>query len=234
MDYNLFAKSKDGKFLFEGPLSDDNINIKILFVMEEPHGEELNCFWMKEKVLTQKEGTRYYNVLGAFAKKILNEKNNASALKQCAYINFYPFKGDSSAKLDKETRKSYKDLIKDWKKTQKNKGIFDLESAHSITFESSNQELLCNRLKIIKDALDHGIDVAAFHEIAEKLTSDKTFEGMFKKSDDYVDNKYHIACYQYKNTAKLHAIPHPATRWNSNFNYKTHAKILNISSVYSE
>lgn len=231
---DLFVKSISKKSFYEGPLSDDTANIRVLFVMEEPHGEELNCFWMKEKVLTRKEGANYYHVLGAFAKRILNEKNNTVALKQCAYINFYPFKGGASSKLDNVTGKSYKNLIKDWKKMQNENSILDLTSAHSITFESANEDILCNRLKIIKNALENGIDVVAFHEIAEYIITDKNFANMLNKTIDYKDNNYRIVCFQYNNGAKLHSAPHPKTRGKINFNYTDLAKILNISSVYSE
>ena len=221
MDDTLFTRSKDGK-LYEGPLGENSDNIKLLFVMKEPNGDDLNCFWMKEKVITRKEGTKYYNVLGAFAKSFINVNTHEVALERSAYINLYPFDGKSEAIPNSETGKSYIDLINDvnvWKNVRK------LDVAEPIFKGCTKKQILCNRLKIIKDALENNISVVVHFEIADMIVNCSILSNCFEKKD-IKKEKYHISSFRYKDKkSKLYAIPHPA----SMLKYSELEKILNTT-----
>lgn len=213
MNENLFIKNKQGKLL-EGPLSDKPT--KILFVMKEPNGEKLNCFWMKDNVLSRKDGSKYYNVLGAFAKSIIGESHHLS-LEQCAYINLYPDSGTSNV-----AGGEYKKLIA----LCKGKPIKETQNT-----KASLNQILDDRFRIIKYALENGISVVAHFEIANVLAKYSPLTDYLEETTDYEKNKYHITSYQYKNKAKLYAMPHPAY----SIKYDTLSKILKLkSSVYPE
>lgn len=228
MDDRLFIRGKNGE-LYEGPLGDKANNIKLLFVMKEPNGERLECFWMKDKVITKEEGTRYYNVLGAFAKSFLKTSHH-DALMQIAYINLYPFKGCGTSKRDNE-EKSYLDLMDTWEQYKDSNTLLDLDSADIIEFSSSHEEILCNRIKIIKNALDNGISVVAFYDIANNLYFDKNFKGLFQREQSKREYPYFpIISYIYYNGAKLYGIPH----LNRRYSYQKLKDNLEITSVYPE
>ena len=212
MNENLFITNEQGKLL-EGPLSDKPT--KILFVMKEPNGEKLNCFWMRDNVLARKDGSKYYNVLGAFAKSIIGESHHSS-LEQCAYINLYPYNGKSNV-----AGGGYKKLIALWRK----KSVKENEDTKDLNNKINN------RFQIIKDALENGISVVAHFEIADVLAKYSDLKNDLEKTTDYEKNKYHITSYQYKDKAKLYAMPHPAY----SIKYDTLSKILKLkSSVYPE
>ena len=214
MNQTLFIKDQNGNLL-EGPLS---ATTTLLIVLKEPntgkqsHTDDLNCFWLKDIVIKKDKGikktggTRFYKVLGAFAKAILNEQDHQDALKQCAYINLYPFKGGSVAEGDEQAQKSYCDIMKDWREN-----ILS-EPAGPICFKSSNVEILRNRLAIIKSALENNIHVAVHTEIFACLINDAAFKEHLSDGGYYTRGPYLYPCYTYKNKAKLYAIPHPMRR----------------------
>lgn len=227
MDDKLFARSEDRKKLYEGPLSDKPT--KLLFVMKEPNGEKLECFWMKDKVITREEGARYYNVLGAFAKTFIKMSHH-DALMHIAYINLYPFKGHSTSIRDPQ-KKSYLDLMDTWEQLKNSNTLLNLDSADKIKFDSSHEEILCNRIKIIKNALDNGISVVAFYDIANNLYCDKNFKDLFKPEKSIKEYPYFpIVSYKYHNGAKLYGIPH----LNRRYSYQKLKDNLGITSVYPE
>lgn len=227
MDDKLFARSEDRKKLYEGPLSDKPT--KLLFVMKEPNGEKLECFWMKDKVITREEGARYYNVLGAFAKTFIKMSHH-DALMHIAYINLYPFKGHSTSIRDPQ-KKSYLDLMDTWEQHKNSNTLLNLDSANKIKFDSSHEEILCNRIKIIKNALDNGISVVAFYDIANNLYCDKNFKDLFKPEKSNKEYPYFpIVSYKYHNGAKLYGIPH----LNRRYSYQKLKDNLGITSVYPE
>lgn len=214
MTNKLFIKSKSGE-LYEGPMSDKTI--KILFVMKEPNGPDLTCFWMKNVVHNINNerignGIKYYNVLGEFAKHIIGKEKQAS-LEESAYINLYPFDGKAESTVNFVTGKSYKDLnkVKVWKE------IINLNDAKAITKQSTNKDILSNRLRIIKDALEDKIVVVAHYEIVDKIVGFSVLKDDFKKTAEFQENKYHIASYEYKNKTKLYAAPHPSRVSNAFF-----------------
>ena len=220
MDNKLFIKGENGEF-YEGPLSDKPT--KLLFVMKEPNGEKLECFWMKDKVITREEGARYYNVLGAFAKSISNVNSHKEAWEQSAYINLYPFDGKSKAVSNHEICKSYIDLINainEWESTT------ELDTAEPIDETSTKSQILCNRLKIIEIALENDISVAVHFEIADMIINHSVLS-KYLKNENVINVKHHIASFQYKDKkAKLYAISHPANR---QLKYSELEKILNTT-----
>ena len=232
MDDKLFIRSEDGKTLYEGPLGENANNIKLLFVMKEPNGEELNCFWIK-RVFNKDEktrfATRYYNVLGAFAKSFIKMSHH-DALMHIAYINLYPFKGHSTSIRDPQ-KNSYLDLMDTWELHKNSNILLNLDSANEIKFVSSHEEILCNRIKIIKNALDNEISVVAFYDIANNLYCDKNFKDLFKPEKVNKEYPYFpIASYKYYNGAKLYGIPH----LNRRYSYQKLKDNLEITSVYPE
>ena len=165
---------------YEGLLGD---TAKLLIVLKEPHGDEWNCFWMKEKVLPRKEGTRYFNVLGAFTKKILGTQTKIEALAQCAFVNLYPYDGKASAEKDG----GYAKMIRVWKKKEADEDL---------------QKLLENRLKIIKNALDSAVPVVAPREIARQIKGEFSLQDAGPWLGDY-------PCYT-DGKRTVFAISHPA------------------------
>ena len=225
MDNKLFIKGENGEF-YEGPLSDKPT--KLLFVMKEPNGDKLNCFWMKDVVDNinnerREIGLKYYNVLGAFAKSISNVNSHKEAWEQSAYINLYPFDGKSKAVSNPETCKSYIDLINainEWESTT------ELDTAEPIDKTSTKSQILCNRLKIIEVALENDISVAVHFEIADMIINHSVLS-KYLKNENVINAKHHIASFQYKDKkAKLYVIPHPTNR---RLKYSELEKILNTT-----
>jgi len=82
----------------------DNEQVKVLFIMCEPSsgGEEVKegKFWFfdvinqNQRIKWKKREARYFDVLGRIACLLLSEDDKFEALKQCAYVNLYPKKGE--------------------------------------------------------------------------------------------------------------------------------------------
>ena len=89
MDDRLFIRGENGE-LYEGPLGENADNIKLLFVMKEPNGEELNCFWLKQVFKGKETGTRYFNNLNIYIEKLFGRKAEIKdeLLNKMAFINF--------------------------------------------------------------------------------------------------------------------------------------------------
>lgn len=186
---DLFIEGKEGRLTKREP--------SLLIVMKEPHGDKLDCFWMQKVLNKEEKGARYYNVLGAFARHILNEKSHQEALAQCAYINLFPFWGEKCV----QSGKGYSAVMK-WEKGA---------DVGSINEKSTPEAILANRLAIIKSALESGISVAAHKEIVARLAADDRF-GLTQLAD-YTKEAYPLACYDYAcGRAKVYALPHPAGR----------------------
>ena len=203
LNEELFIK-ENGAF-YEGCLSEINPP-KLLIVMKEPNGDHLNCFWIKnviKNVLSdpkERGEQRYFKILGAFAQRIVGESDHKTALEQCAFINLYPFKGKSSQSKS-DANESYLALMKKWDKE------FSPKQGQPICKKdlSDLNKILCNRLQIIKDALEQKIPVAAHRQIANRLVNTEGYE--LQQIEDYVKG---YACYEYKNGTKVYALPHPA------------------------
>ena len=96
---------------------DDSIKsldeVSLVFILKEPNsgGKLADKFWFKEIVEQNKSSNSYYSKLGKIACLLLGygDKQKASALKQCAYINLYPVKGG------KEASEQYKKVIEAFK-----------------------------------------------------------------------------------------------------------------------
>ena len=110
MDIGKFFISQNGEPI-EGYLS-DNHQPKILIILKEPHTDDNLIFWFyrvvnnmedfKEKSARTGTGKRFFNIIGNIACALLKyEKNDAAAketaLKQCAFINLYPYDGKAYA-----------------------------------------------------------------------------------------------------------------------------------------
>lgn len=106
---DLFYKPDEGKAI-EGYLGEEaKEECKILFVLREPHEDNPDGFWFNEKVVNPKpqeerQGQRYFKSFGTLAYKLLGGKDDSpcdckleEALRHCAYINIYPFSGESNA-----------------------------------------------------------------------------------------------------------------------------------------
>jgi hypothetical protein len=90
----LFCKNIEGYL----GCAEDPGKYEILFVFREPNDvNQQNGFWFKEVVEGKKLGTKYKNVLGRIANKLLNKNDDYSQiLKECAYMNISPFCGRNS------------------------------------------------------------------------------------------------------------------------------------------
>ena len=171
----------------EGPLSENPT--KLLIVLKEPHGENWNCFWMKDEVLEMKKYTkRYFNVLGAFACKILGESDKREALKKCAFINLYPYNGEATA-----NNGGFEMLMKEWKDAS----------------TPQKSELLKNRINILKSALESNISIMTLPVIAKQIQ--KQFD-LIKDDKGYTNNPTYYS-YSCKNSdSKVYCICHRAYR----------------------
>ncbi len=141
---DLFCKNKNEKPI-EGYLGDEaKTDCKILFVLREPDDPEpQNGFWFKNVIEGGIGGTKYKNVLGMIANKLLNNSKERlddykQILKECAYINVYPFCGKST-KTD-----MCKEVINTLKSAEANKG-------DSIDCRSNAEAIANNRFRIIQD-----------------------------------------------------------------------------------
>lgn len=188
MNISLYRKAKS-EDLLEGPLSEKEP--LLLIILKEPHAQVHDYFWMRDSVLKLRKGTRkYFNVLGAFAKKILCADSKKDALESCAYINLYPENGGANI-----SGGGFEKMIKYWKDQKA---------------DSEMQSLINERLEIIKDALESGVSIMTHPQIAQLIARDF---GLLQV-DDYAGNKKYC-CYDYKNgTAKVYCICHPASRIN--------------------
>ena len=91
----------------EGFIGNPN-ECKILFILKEPDTGSAEEFWFKKGVDQCGKGAkRYFHILGKIAAKILDRSGDLdnddflqSVLKECAYINLYPIKGETSASDD--------------------------------------------------------------------------------------------------------------------------------------
>jgi hypothetical protein len=92
----------------EGYIGDEK-KADILFILREPHGQKLEKFWFKADVVYGDMGKKYLNILGTLAQKLFNDEttDKKTLLKNCAYINLFPFCGGATAsKKYKATRKA--------------------------------------------------------------------------------------------------------------------------------
>ncbi|MBQ6823074.1 MAG: hypothetical protein IJN82_07200 [Clostridia bacterium] len=186
---DLFIEGKEGRLTKREP--------SLLIVMKEPHADKLDCFWMQKVLNKEEKGARYYNVLGAFARHILNKETHREALAQCAYINLFPFWGEKCV----QSGKGYSAVMDADKDGE----------VGEICEESTHKAILANRFAIIKSALDSGISVAAHKEIVGLLAKEARF-GLTQLAD-YTKEAYPLACYDYAGgRAKVYALPHPAGR----------------------
>lgn len=141
---NLFCKH--GTTLIEGYLGNPD-ECEILFVLREPDDPEpQKGFWFRDVVCgkqTGKTGTKYKNVLGMIAHKLLGgseerQGDYSQVLRKCAYINAFPFYGKSS-------------------ETDRCKAVIDALSSDgadkggSIDCNSDVKAIANNRNRIIKD-----------------------------------------------------------------------------------
>lgn len=107
-DYTL--KSSDNAKI-EGALSNEYTS-KMLIVLKEPHSDDDQIFWFYNVVnnLNDKSGKnarrgtgkRFFNILGSMACSILKDETDKEiALKNCAYINLYPYDGKAVSEYNK-------------------------------------------------------------------------------------------------------------------------------------
>ena len=202
MDDRLFIRGKNGE-LYEGPLGDKANNIKLLFVMKEPDGEELNCFWLKQVFKDEEKGIRYFNSLNIYIGKLFGKKAKIKdeLLNKIAFINLFPFFGKSHV----VEGKGYSALMQDsvWKDAK------TAELKEQISVNDENKIILRNRIEIIKNALDNGVCIVAHFEIIDFMK--KHFREI-ELVDTIEDNDFHINSYLYKGDEKIYAIQHPTTR----------------------
>lgn len=89
---------------YEGLIGDGEYMPEVLFLMREPNCKNETHFWFKNNVVQRRygtsadtnekpEGARYFNVLSALAKKILQTEDEF-VLQRCAYMNLYPYSGE--------------------------------------------------------------------------------------------------------------------------------------------
>ena len=108
-----FALSDDGKPI-EGFLGDEQ-NAELLIILKEPNNNNQPDFWFYNVVnnllgsqgesVRDRKGLRFLRILGKLSCSILKEKSDddddiEAALKKCAFINLYPFDGESYAGKD--------------------------------------------------------------------------------------------------------------------------------------
>ncbi len=209
MNDKLFIRGK------EGPLGDSADTIKLLFVMKEPNGEKLNCFWMKD-VFTgnehakSREVTRYFNVLNIYIEKLLGQRatrrKKDEILKQIAFINLFPFFGEKSTKPGH----GYSALMQKsvWVKAKREK------VKEKITVKNDYEKILRNRIEIIINALESDAFVVAHFEIVKMLKEylNSTEQTIIKQTDSIEKNKFNIKSYSYKGDEKIYAVQHPQSR----------------------
>lgn len=107
---DLFYKPEGKDKHIEGYLGDSN-ECEILFVLREPHEDNQQEFWFKNAIDKEpKERDQYEKKyilsLGTLAYKLLGGNDDSpcvckleEALRKCAYINIYPFSGESSSSI---------------------------------------------------------------------------------------------------------------------------------------
>ena len=214
MNDKLFIRDETGE-LCEGPLGGSADKIKLLFVMKEPNGKKLDCFWMKD-VFTGKESaksreaTRYFNVLNIYIEKLLGQRatrrEEDEILKQIAFINLFPFFGEKST----EPGHGYSALMQKsvWKNAKNEK------VKEKITVKNDYDKILRNRIEIIMNALESGAYVVAHYEIVKKLKEylNSTEQTIIKPTGSIGENKFNIKSYSYKGAEKIYAVQHPQSR----------------------
>lgn len=143
---DLFYKVMDteGKTVaIEGYLGKPE-DCEILFVLREPDDPEPQTgFWFGDVVCGKKPGTKYKNVLGIIANKLLDGRKErqgdySEILKKSAYINAFPFYGKNS-KTDK-----CKEVIEALTSADADKG-------DCINCNSDAKAIANNRLRIMRD-----------------------------------------------------------------------------------
>ena len=200
MDDRLFIRGENGE-LYEGPLGENAYNIKLLFVMKEPNGEELNCFWLKQVFKGKETGTRYFNNLNIYIEKLFGRKAEIKdeLLNKMAFINLFPFFGKSHV----VEGKGYSALIQDsvWEDAK------TAELKKQITVNDNNKTILRNRIEIIKNALDNGAYVVAHYEIVDMLA--KIDKNIVRVNPKVEERDHHIAAYIYKGKNQIFSVQHP-------------------------
>ena len=218
MNDKLFIRDETGE-LCEGPLGGSADKIKLLFVMKEPNGKKLNCFWMKNvftgnKQAKSREATRYFNVLNIFSSYLLIHilrvillgqratiREEDEILKQIAFINLFPFFGEKST----EPGHGYSALMQKsvWVKAKNEK------VKEKITVKNDYDKILRNRIEIIMNALESGAYVVAHYEIVKKL---EEYLNSTEQTNSIGENKFNIKSYLYKGAEKIYAVQHPQSR----------------------
>lgn len=177
----------DGKPI-EGFLGDEE-KADILFVLREPNtnGKLTKSFWFKNAAFDigydecdakdKRARTKYKKVLGKFATGFEKE------IKNCAYINLYPFSGEGSKS------KLYKNALKELQDKSINK-------EYQCQVVKDYKELIDNRLEVIKKCGCKNVVTTSdiFYALKRYYEKDKgiekDFNGTYKYKNDRVFNSF--------------------------------------------
>ena len=155
---DLFVRNENGDVI-EGYLGDDK-QAEILFLLREPNsgGKGADNFWFydairnnidfdkihnpRERRTAKIAQTKYINVLRKLSQLVLKEgKEKEELLRQCAYINLYPFSGE------REQSKDYVDTLDMLMHFKYNDQKIE---TMKIAKDSPKENIISNRLKILE------------------------------------------------------------------------------------
>ena len=211
MEFNENGFYKHNGNFIEGFIGDDKKSldeVRLVFILKEPNSgnNEADTFWFKNTVEGAENGDKldryqnvYYNKLGKIACLLLGygDKQKASALKQCAYINLYPVKGG------KEASEQYKKVIEAFK----NKDVSN-DFANSRWDIINNLPNDCKIITVEKIFNAIKINKTPNNEIIQKLTI----------KNNRVDKKFKAFSFNNgKGKIEVYSIYHPQARGRNSF-----------------
>lgn len=143
---------------YEGLIGDGDYMPEVLFLMREPNSKNATYFWFKKDVVQRRYGTsadkkqkpvgaRYFNTLSALAKKMLQTEDEF-VLQRCAYMNLYPYRGESRQSQE------YKDTLSAFRNVEnKVEGM----NFGDMSKEQDTSIVAVHRAHVIQNAIDKGV-----------------------------------------------------------------------------
>lgn len=197
-----------GDDVIEGFLNVEN-KAEVLFLMREPHNDEQKDFWLKRVVsdkldnvpyeYTKGNGTRFFNTFNCFL-KALYKSESEELLRDCAYINLFPFSGKAKASS------LYLELIGGFSKADT-----DYEKHQNTDAASSLKELAALRYLLLHQLTENGVKyIFTTREIFDalmKLTDKKKTEIYLKYEGRYTKE---FRSFDFINNSKVYEFYHPS------------------------
>ena len=181
----------------EGYLGDEK-KCDILFVLREPDtdGKKADIFWFKQVVngvkfkgldvdskkkarIANASGTRYKNVLGRIASKLLNitSENYEEVLKNCCYMNVCPESGEKQISLHYKVNDDYrKALIKRIIEEHNTKFIVTVSDVFDKLCGATNESWLTYEDKNFRKGKYEGVEVYEFYHPSSTKIKYKEFD----------------------------------------------------------